>query len=264
MVIKQVYRHVNAQHFINSPTPTFFFHGGGSNYHAEEYMTNGAKKAGVTDHIIVANVAKNGHVVFNGQLPSNARNPIIEVNYQNNKEWGHKNSYHIDGDYAYDVVMAARKKWHFQTMNLVGHSMGNIDIMYLLLDHHQQPIPQLKKQVVIAGHFNGGIGFGYPTGSTISKSGRPSKEEIHYAAMAKQRYFYPHGAKVLNIYGDCKDGSHSDGDVPVNSARSLKYLVKPQADTYHEVEIKGPAAQHSRLHHNPQVNRLLINFLWQK
>lgn len=29
-------------------TPTFFFHGYGSSYHAEEYMVNGAVKEGIT------------------------------------------------------------------------------------------------------------------------------------------------------------------------------------------------------------------------
>ncbi|WP_435891378.1 alpha/beta hydrolase [Limosilactobacillus pontis] len=71
--------------------------------------------------------------------------------------------------------------------------------------------------------------------------------------MLKLRSTFPTNTRVLNIYGDKEDGSHSDGDVPVNSAKS-----------YREVEIKGANAQHSTLHNNSQVNRELINFLWRK
>ena len=82
--------------------------------------------------------------------------------------------------------------------------------------------------------------------------------------MLKLRSTFPTNNRVLNIYGDKEDGSHSDGDVPVNSAKSLKYLVSGRAKSYREVEIKGANAQHSTLHNNSQVNRELINFLWRK
>lgn len=39
-------QHQKASQFVQSTTPTIFFHGGGSSYHAEEHMVNAAKKAG--------------------------------------------------------------------------------------------------------------------------------------------------------------------------------------------------------------------------
>ena len=49
-----------AQQFVQSKTPTFFFHGYGSSHHAEEHMANAAKRAGATNTIIWANVDRTG------------------------------------------------------------------------------------------------------------------------------------------------------------------------------------------------------------
>lgn len=250
-----------AKQYIHSTTPTFFVHGWGSSYHAEQHMANAAKNAGVTDTIIWANVSKNNRVTFHGNIPKGARNPIIEVNIADNKQM----SYTRNGRYVYYVINAATNKWHFKRMNLVGHSMGNLDIAYYLLDYGQRPnLPKLNKHVAMAGHFDGGIGFGWPKGTTLDADGKPSKYESHFKELEKLRTTYPKGAKVLNIYGDVQDGTHSDTEVPVDSAKTMKYLVSPRAGSYQEKEITGKKAQHSALHRNPQVDKILINFLWGK
>ena len=97
-----------------------------------------------------------------------------------------------------------------------------------------------------------------------AKTGEPQRQDATYKPLLKLRSTFPTNTRVLNIYGDKEDGSHSDGDVPVNSAKSLKYLVSGRAKSYPEVEIKGANAQHSTLHNNSQVNWELINFLWRK
>lgn len=55
-------------------TPTLFFHGGDSSYHAEEHMVNAAKKAVVTNSVIRAEVSKTGKVTLVGTWPKNAKN----------------------------------------------------------------------------------------------------------------------------------------------------------------------------------------------
>ena len=37
-----------------------------------------------------------------------------------------------------------------------------------------------------------------------------------------------------------------------------------RAKSYREVEIKGKNAQHSKLHENKEVDKLLIDFLWKE
>ena len=75
-----------AQRYVQSTTPTLFFHGGGSSYHAEEHMVNAAKRAGVTNTVIRANVDPNGKVTLSGSMTKHSINPIVEVNYENNRQ----------------------------------------------------------------------------------------------------------------------------------------------------------------------------------
>ena len=71
---------------VNSKNiPTFFFHGWGSSYHAEEDMTAAIKNAGVSNTIVRVNVNKNGQAKIIGKIAKNAKNPLVEVNYADNK-----------------------------------------------------------------------------------------------------------------------------------------------------------------------------------
>lgn len=72
-------------------TPTIFFHGFGSSYHAEEHMVNDAKKAGVTKESILADVTPDNKVILKGKFTKNLKNPIVEVNLQDNKNGSSKN-----------------------------------------------------------------------------------------------------------------------------------------------------------------------------
>lgn len=98
--------HTKSQTKITS-TPTLFFHGGGSSYHAEEHMVAAAEKAGVTNSVIRAEVAPNGKVSLSGSWKKGAKNPIVEVNYENNREL----NFSRHGVYATNVVKALQKRY---------------------------------------------------------------------------------------------------------------------------------------------------------
>jgi len=247
---------------LSRTTPTLFFHGWGSSYHAEEHMAQAAMRAGASTGIIRAEVSKAGKVRLVGTFKKGVRNPIVEVNYQDNKN----GNYHTDGRWAKNVVVALQRTYHIRQMNMVGHSMGNMAIVYYLLDNaHDPKLPKLQKQVDIAGHFNGILGVNdEPNRMKLAADGRPTKLDADYRGLLKLRQRYPKNQiKVLNIYGDKNDGTHSDGDVSNASSISLRYLVAKRAKSYQEEKILGARAQHSRLHDNPQVDKLLLNFLWK-
>lgn len=250
-----------ASKYIDSRTTTFFLNGWVSSSHAEEHMANAAKRAGATNKIIKVNVPKGGKTTINGQITKNSRNPIVEVNFADNKN----GNYRTDGQYAKDAIVAVQKKFGIKDINLVGHSMGNLAIVYYLLDNaNDSSLPTVRHHVAIAGHFDGGIGFGYNDKTKLDKDGKPSIMEEHYKQLLPLRQSYPQTAKVLNIAGDLDDGSNSDEEIPVKSAFSLRYLLGGREKSYRQVVIHGKRAQHSKLHSNPKVDRLLINFLWSK
>lgn len=253
-------RRSNAQKYVHSTTPTIFFHGWGSSSHAEEHMVNAAKRAGVTSSVIKANVDKKGQVTLVGHLRKRATNPIVMVNFSDNKN----SNYHQDGQYAYHVIQKLQATYHFKQVNLVGHSMGNMAISFYLLDHGKQSgLPKLNKQVAIAGHFDGIKGRDLPDGLKINRqTGKPNKMSPAYRELLGLRQTYPQHAKILNIYGDI--GDHSDGQVTNDSSRTMRYLVADRASSYQEKKINGRNAQHSKLHSNSEVDRTLINILWSK
>ncbi|AHA97017.1 alpha/beta hydrolase [Lactobacillus johnsonii] len=236
--------------------PTFFFHGWGSSANAETQMANAAKKAGVSNTIIQADVSKNGTVKLKGTIP---KNPIIKVNLEDNQSG--KTSY------VKDVITAISNKYHYAKINLVGHSMGNLQIAnYINENYDNKKLPKINKVVSIAGHYDGYLGeeAGQKAKIQNKKTGEPDIYSDGFKQLLPLRKHYPRQIEVLNIYGNKEDGSNSDGSVSVASAQSYKYLINGRAKSYREVEIKGKNAQHSKLHENKEVDKLLIDFLWKE
>ena len=253
---------LNSRDYIQSSTPTLFFHGYGSSANAEKHMTEAARQAGVTQTIITATVDRHAQVTLKGDIPKDAVNPIVMVEFEDNRN----PDYSQDGEYAAAVVRELQARYGFKKMNFVAHSMGNMSILFYLLEHAQnEELPQLQKQVNIANHVNGLEGMDLPANLTIldNHTGQPSAMSDSYQKLLGLREIYPQDqVDVLNIYGDFKN--QSDGSVLNVSSRSLKYLVIDNAKSYQEKRVSGPLAQHSQLHENPEVDRLLIDFLWGK
>lgn len=249
-----------SNNYIHSTTPTLFFHGYGSGAHAEEYMVNGFVKAGVSKTVITADVAGDGTVTLKGDISHNAVNPLVMVNFNDN----HSTNYELQGQWVKNVLEELQAKYHFKKVNIEAHSMGNMAVMYFLLANAgNHNLPQIQKQVAMAGTFDGAIGWNEPANLTVNKkTGKPSAMNDSYQKLLPLRHRYPRQIKLLNIYGDLKDGN--DSQVSNASCLSLKYLINNRARSYREVKITGPNAKHELLHHNPQVNKILISFFWGK
>lgn len=103
-------------------------------------MANAARNAGVTRTIVKANVDKQGRVSFNREIPAHAVNPIVEVNLEDNKLANYQSDYtagyHHGGTYVRNVVQALQKQHHYRQINLVGHSMGNLEIINYINDNY--------------------------------------------------------------------------------------------------------------------------------
>lgn len=246
--------------YVHSTTPTLFFHGFGSGAHAEKYMVNGIVKAGVSKTVVVANVASDGTVTIEGNIPKGAVNPLVEVNFSDN----HNSDYPTQGQWVKNVLEVLQQKYHVKKVNIEAHSMGNMAVMYYLLDNAgNHNLPQIQKQAAMAGTFDGAIGWNEPANLTVDhQTGKPSAMNAAYEKLLPLRHRFPRQIKVLNIYGDLGNGN--DTQVTNNSCRTLKYIINGRARSYKEVKITGPNAKHELLHHNPEVNKLLINFFWRK
>ena len=48
-------------------------------------MVQAIRNAGITNSVIRVNVTRSGEVILHGKFKKNAQNPIIEVNFDDNK-----------------------------------------------------------------------------------------------------------------------------------------------------------------------------------
>lgn len=245
--------------FVKNKTVTLFVHGYGSSLRAEQYMVHGAEKAGVTGNVLRAYVNRIGNVKLIGKIGKDDYNSIVEVNFADNK---HTNPFD-NAVWIKNVITKLQQKDQVEKINLVGHSMGNTDIAcYLLEFGNDKELPQIQKQVVLAGGFNGVLQQ-KNSNAPLNKFGKQTKETDIFKILLPLRHLYPRNLKVLNVYGNLNNRD-SDTTIGNNSSKSLRYLINNRVKSYQEKEITGNLAEHSDLHHNPQVNKLLIDFLWKK
>ncbi|GHP15211.1 hydrolase [Lentilactobacillus fungorum] len=149
-------------------------------------------------------------------------------------------------------------------VNLVGHSMGCITIFWFLT-HHQQAMPlAIKRVITIAGPFNDseiakstGEIDAYPINAT-----GPQEKTAIYRALARKVMMIPKGIKFLNIAGTISTDQQNDGQVSLNSAFSLRYLLRDPLIYYRELVIRGKRATHRLLHENRVVDAHIAKFIW--
>lgn len=265
------------RHYQFTNTPTIFVHGWTGGKASEQLMVDSAEDLHVAKHKMTIRVRADGTLKIKGHINQRQKNSIIEVIFNNNRAGELQ-----DAAWLKLIMRRLKDKYGVTHYNAVGHSMGAYAWTYYNMDvGNQKAYPKLNKAVLIAGPYNGIINNHKlnqpltlplsklwddpPNENRLLKNGKPKIIHPEYKLLLKLRDRFPKQAKVLNIYGDLNDGSHSDGVVTMPSVRSLGYLLRDRVAYYREYRVTGPTAQHSKLHqHNLTVNRTLINFLWGK
>ena len=242
---------------------TLFMHGYGGTENSEKFMVNQAVKKGVTHDVVKAIVDSNNQVHLQGHISKNELNPIVEIIFKDNKNGNMlQNANRIK-----NVLMKVKDTYHINEYNFVAHSMGNLSFAYFMKnDGHNPSLPTLKKEVNIAGTYNGVLNLNEKVNEIqVDQNGKPNKMNEDYKNLLGLKDIYKgKQIEVLNIYGDLQDGTHSDGKVSNSSSRSLKYLLGTSPKTYKESKYTGLSAQHSQLHENIQVANEIIKILWNK
>ncbi|WP_239709642.1 MULTISPECIES: alpha/beta hydrolase [unclassified Mammaliicoccus] len=247
--------------YINSQIPTLFLHGYAGSANSEKYMVQQAKKKGVTKEVITAYVSDDGQVELKGKLKKEETNPIVQIELENNKQ----GDLDLNAEWFKNVLSKLQSEYGIKKFNFVGHSMGNLSFAkYMLKYGDDETLPQLNKEVNIAGTFNGVLNMNEQVNEiSVDRSGKPSRMNPPYPDLQQLKDIYKgQEIEVLNIYGDIQDGTNSDGRVSNSSSKSLKYLLGNSPKSYKESKYEGKTAQHSELHENKQVANEIVEFLW--
>ncbi|WP_436854799.1 alpha/beta hydrolase [Staphylococcus caeli] len=240
--------------------PTFYLHGYVGTENSMKYLVESAIDTKSADQVVKANVSKNGMVTFDGKLNTQSKHPVIDIIFEDNTNKDlEKNAQWIE-----NVIVATMAEYHFDKFNFVAHSMGNQSFSYYMLKYGSDShLPQLNKQVSLAGNYNGEVSInGLDLDITLDSEGKPNQMLKEYRGLLDMKTHYPNTAQVLNIYGDLKDGTYSDGRVTNVSSRALEYLLGGNIESYETYKVTGPKAEHSELHDNPVVINKINSFLW--
>ncbi len=90
-------------------------------------MVKQALNKNVTNEVITARVSSEGKVYFDKKLSEDAANPIVKVEFKDNKNGNFKeNAYWIK-----EVLSQLKSQFGIQQFNFVGHSMGEHVICFL-------------------------------------------------------------------------------------------------------------------------------------
>ena len=242
-------------------TPTIYLHGYGAGARSSAGMIAYAEQHNDAHKVLTAKISPAGKVELQGNWPRKTKRPLIQVILQDNKN----SNYYTTREWFYNLILCLKQKYHIKQYNTVAHSMGNImTLAYQLKYGKDSNLPRLKKQVNLGAPFNGIIGIDEePNHNYLLKNGRPKYMTQSYKYFLMHRHSFPNNVSILNIFGNKEDGTNSDDDVSCVSAQSLRYLLRGKGN-YHEIEIKGANGQHSKLHENYKVDRIIGQFLWSK
>lgn len=237
--------------------PTLFFHGFGGTVHSMDYLINQSEKDGYATRTLTVMVTPKGKVYTYGQWKKSAKNPEIQVLFENN----HESDYHHTAMWIDSILKLLHKKYGVTRFNAVAHSWGNNAIMYYLENYSQKKgQPQIDSLVNIAAPMQ------------VLNRDIYRRNDWRYSNQLNKdfrSYTAPHSnirnlhIRELNIMGQLSEDDHFDKAVPVSSARSLQRVFKGPHQSYEARLFTGPRAEHSALtRRNPKVLHDIEHFLW--
>lgn len=244
--------------YAETTTPTLFIHGYQGGNSSFKSMLKRMEKSDITKKELVLYVADNGEVTSNGELSGKAGNPTIQVIFENNisHEWN-------QAEWIKNCLVFLQTKENISKVNIVGHSMGGVSALrYLLTYSEEKNLPKVEKFIAIGSPFNN---FVEPSDTesidTLISKG-PKIQSDRYADFTQRIDQLPVETDYLIIAGDIEDGSESDGTVGLQDVLSIVSLLKNKTQDVSYELIYGSKGQHSQLHENPEVDQLVLDFLY--
>lgn len=241
--------------------PVIYFHG----FRGGDYTTNAMVKQAMTDKKNDKFLKVTADLLGNFKLEgtwTGDQNPIVQVVFRQR----------IVGVYAIDyylrfILPFLAKRYHFTHYSAIAHSLACPCVVRTeMRNYRKKSFPHLDKCAFIAGPFDGVTYMGdIPNVNGLNRNGRPAVVNLHYLYLLFRRKRFNPKIAVLNIYGNVLDNTNSDKFISVISAKSIRYVLAPNARSYHEVEIRGKKdAEHSWMHDNPLVISIIDQFIGLK
>lgn len=238
-----------------SNVPTLLFHGYKGNGLTFTGMVQRLTRNEYAERSATLTVSPDGEIVEEGKWSSEG-NPLIQVIFEDNtnQEWQ-------QAEWIQRVLNYLSDTHQTKEVNLVGHSMGGVSIMRYLANFGVEGSDvTIHKVVTIGAPFND-FNEDNQELTDIAKNG-PQVPAPRFVEYDENFGNFPHDVPYLNIAGDVEGDNGSDGTVPVASVVAINYLFEKYQLPYKFVKVDGKTAQHSALHENRKVDKLIAEFLW--
>ncbi len=237
--------------------PTLFLPGYFGNRFSFGFLLRRLVKRYHADKSLIIIVKKSGELKMIGQI--SPKRCVIQILYEDKRARPKKQAGWLD-----EICRTLYHRYNVHEVNLVGHSMGCITIFWYLTHQNRQAKMTIKHVVAIAGPFNDSE-VARNTDSVdavpLTVNGPISQAPV-YVALAKNISALPKTIQVLNIAGRISDSQEDDGIVSLNSAFSLRYLLRRPANLYRELIVEGRQGRHRLLHENTIVDKNIADFIW--
>lgn len=237
--------------------PTVFFHGysGGKNSFGG-MMTRLTSLVGAKKEAVIT-VSATGELTQEGELTKQKDDPMIQVLFEDNTSTQENQVIWIT------EVLASLKTQGIDAVNIVGHSMGGVSVMDYLMQAQEETQPNVAKVIAIGAPFNEFLDtLTTQTQQELLRDG-PDQVSPRYQAYQERVALFPKTTQVEIISGQLSADELSDGTVPLASSLAMIPLLVAQEIDVHSTIITGENAQHSALHENSAVDRVVADFLWK-
>ena len=225
-------RVLNSAHVQRQSTDTVFIPGFGGNAASTNDFINQYSWHRVATQALRVYVAKDNRVSTMKQYhPLVKNNPMVQLVFQDDLHPKRQAGQMI---YAMHYLY---RKYHIRKVNFIGHSSGgNIAFDYMIHNPKARQVPTPEKMVT--------IGANYAPHDPLVKN-------------------LPKSLHILNIAGEIYNAK-SDGEVPNDIVQPMGKLVRKHVGEYrYYVYSSNPMdAEHSMLHENPKLDKIIAEFLW--
>jgi Uncharacterized protein with an alpha/beta hydrolase fold len=246
---------VTEPQWVMTTTPTLFIHGFAGGTHSFGPLIQRMEEQGIAKKESTITVLSDGQLQVTGELSGKADNPLIQVLFEDNQshEWN-------QAQWLQNVLIYL-KQHGIDEVNLVGHSMGGVDIFRYLGTYAQADnVPFVKKFSAIAAPFNDFV----DTQSTQTIEEVLNEGPNQFSDRLNDFYNFVGSFALPDIQliaGQVTPDDLSDGTVPLTSALALFHILKAHGANISYTIVTNEAS-HSHLHENAKVDQLLKDFLW--
>lgn len=245
-------------HYSN--VPTVFIHGYEGNSFSFGPLLRRLEREDVAKREMTIVVQADGQLTVEGKLKNTNDNPTIMVLFAKDV------TDEITQSKWIDKVMRYLYKQKVYRVNLVSHSMGGVSSLRYLLEYAGGQTPITERFVTIAAPFND-LEIAEDTEEIfayeLTEKG-PSGETPIYQYFDQAMGKLPKELRVLDVAGDLKDGTESDGSVSTHSAFALRLLFQKHAKSYQEFTVTGKSGGHSAITKSTELEKKIIDFIWKK